>query len=158
MSIRRSSVPRKYVNVRALCEIYSGTDRFMTINPFFRIAGIPAQTILSSCENSAEGIDVRVIAEDVALGLGERETPQQDDRAALEIRLRDHITYLAPQLRRKIDELWRGSAEWSLLSGHLDVIKQRVTTPTPCGDRATRFRVGQLARDCQWLLEQHRKK
>ncbi|POX42365.1 hypothetical protein C3486_04975 [Streptomyces sp. Ru73] len=98
--------------------------------------------------------DVRVIAENVARGLGKKDISEDIDRVTLDIRLRDHIAYLVPQLRRKIDGLWRGSPEWSLMACQLDVIKRRVAAPTPAGDRAIRLTVMQLAQDCAWLLEQ----
>lgn len=73
----------------------------------------------------------------------------------LEALLRGHIALLLPPEREASDRLWHGSIEWHRQTARLDGIERQTQQGLGETPLAAHIQVQQLARDCQWLLNQH---
>ncbi|MER5969223.1 DUF6415 family natural product biosynthesis protein [Streptomyces sp. NPDC002055] len=70
--------------------------------------------------------------------------------------LRGHIALLFPGVEASTDRLWRGSVAWYQRRAGLDRIRRQVAEGLGEGPLSAHIQVTALARDCQWLLTQHR--
>ncbi|MFH8573797.1 DUF6415 family natural product biosynthesis protein [Streptomyces sp. NPDC017993] len=76
----------------------------------------------------------------------------------LEEELRGHIGLLLPEARDAAGRIWRGSPEWHRRIVRLDGIERQVKQGISDAPLASHFQVQQLARDCQWLLDDHKER
>ncbi len=76
--------------------------------------------------------------------------------ANLERQLCGHIALLLPCLRAAAERLRPHSTAGYLLRSRIEAIEQQAKQGLGEGTLAAHVQVTQLARDCQWLLEQHR--
>lgn len=106
---------------------------------------------------SAEPLDAETIGETIcrALCLG---TAPFDSAVlvGLEEELRGHIGLLFPEVRDAAGRIWRGSTEWHRRIARLDGVERQVKQGISDAPLAAHIQVQQLARDCQWLLTQHK--
>ncbi|MER5969055.1 DUF6415 family natural product biosynthesis protein [Streptomyces sp. NPDC002055] len=79
-----------------------------------------------------------------------------DELRHLEQQLLAHIAVLYPAVDAATDKLWRGSIAWYTRRATLDSIRRQVEQGLGGGPLAAHIQVSALARDCQWLLTQHR--
>ncbi|MFI5521498.1 DUF6415 family natural product biosynthesis protein [Streptomyces platensis] len=74
---------------------------------------------------------------------------------ALELSLRGHISELLTEAKAAADRMWRGSMEWSVLTGRLSGIRFQADRGLGDGVLAAHVQIAQLALDCQWLLDEY---
>ncbi len=79
-----------------------------------------------------------------------------DELRRLEQQLLAHIALLYPAADAATDRLWRGSIGWYTRRATLDGIRRQAEQGLGDGPLAAHIQVSALARDCQWLLTQHR--
>lgn len=79
----------------------------------------------------------------VAIGRAADTSLNREDRTAVELEIREHITLLLPAARRAVGQLDRAALEWSRGMHRLDLIRDHLTG---------RGRLTHLAADCAWLL------
>ncbi|MFG2098945.1 DUF6415 family natural product biosynthesis protein [Streptomyces sp. NPDC048612] len=75
--------------------------------------------------------------------------------ADLELLLRGHIAELLVEAKDSADLMWRGSMEWSLLTGRLSGIRFQAGRGLGEGVLSAHVQIAQLALDCQWLLDEY---
>ncbi|WP_435604419.1 DUF6415 family natural product biosynthesis protein [Streptomyces sp. bgisy130] len=100
-------------------------------------------------------IDVATIRASIARAQTlRRESPELDELVELEALLRGHIEVLLPEVQAAYDRLWRGSVGWSRGAGRLSGVRFQVRQGLGEGVVSAHVQVNQLARDCQWLLDE----
>ncbi|WP_405838923.1 DUF6415 family natural product biosynthesis protein [Streptomyces platensis] len=100
-------------------------------------------------------IDVATIQTSIARAQTlRRESPELDELVELEALLRGHIEVLLPEVQAAYDRLWRGSVGWSRGVGRLSGVRFQVRQGLGEGVLSAHVQVNQLARDCQWLLDE----
>ncbi|MCZ1006121.1 DUF6415 family natural product biosynthesis protein [Streptomyces lydicus] len=76
----------------------------------------------------------------------------------LEEELRGHVDLLLPEARTAAGCIWHGSIEWHRQTARLDGIERQAMQGVGGSPLAAHVQVQQLARDCQWLLNQRRER
>ncbi|MET7795625.1 DUF6415 family natural product biosynthesis protein [Streptomyces decoyicus] len=113
-------------------------------------------TALAGPAEDAEPIDVATIRDTVHLGLLLSSSRLDlEAMAGLHEDLRGHVGLLLPGARDAAAALWRGGTAWYQRAARLDGIARQAEQPLPVDPFAALVQVQLLARDCQWLLDQH---
>ncbi|AJC53650.1 DUF6415 family natural product biosynthesis protein [Streptomyces sp. 769] len=81
-----------------------------------------------------------------------------DELAELDGLLRGHIAVLLPEAQAATDKLWRGGMEWSRRTGRLSEIRFRSEQGLGAGRLSALVQINLLARDCEWLLADHKER
>jgi hypothetical protein len=112
--------------------------------------------LTAGVSGNALPIDVATIAATINRAL--RENAGRLDLSGLAEReevLRGHIDLLLPEARDARGRLWHGSIEWHRRTVRLDGVERQARRGLRGGPLPAHIQVQQLARDCQWLLNQH---
>ncbi|WP_407553046.1 DUF6415 family natural product biosynthesis protein [Streptomyces sp. Pv4-95] len=101
-------------------------------------------------------IDVHTIDGTIVRAMSmSRERLDADRLAELDELLRGHIALLLPPIRETAAKLWHGGTAWYQQAARLDGIARQAETEISSTPFAALVQVQLLARDCQWLLNQH---
>ncbi|WP_405985798.1 DUF6415 family natural product biosynthesis protein [Streptomyces sp. NBC_00872] len=91
---------------------------------------------------------------DRARAVGYRAGTQEElDRLTTD--LRAYATEMLPVAQAQVDQMWRGSREWYVLSSRLHSISTDAEQPLAGGTLAAHVQVRLLALDCEWLLTRY---
>ncbi|MFI0220180.1 DUF6415 family natural product biosynthesis protein [Streptomyces lydicus] len=93
------------------------------------------------------------IAQTLLLGAGPLE---RDALAGLWETLLGHVALLLPDVRVASGRLWRGGTDWYQQAARLDSVTQQAEQALAANPLAALVQLQLLARDCDWLLGQHR--
>ncbi|MFF8900743.1 DUF6415 family natural product biosynthesis protein [Streptomyces lydicus] len=112
-----------------------------------------------SSDVERETVDRNLIQQTIERAQGLRRTAADADELVRTVEaLRGHIALLMPDAEEATNRLWRGSIEWSRRTGRLSGVRfQAGQVPGP-GRLSVHVQLGQLARDCQWLLDDYKER